>query len=400
MAPSDPRIDPRSDPAALIDSWDPVDDQTEPAERQSVRWNWHGSPSWGRRLVSAYPVVAVAVALCLVAVTMVMAQGAISQVRSVLGTGGASLLSVAPASGSATAAAGPLTDYQAVTFTRASGTVRPIEGSASLALPPYAGWEANGSAGAANSVVAASGGLLHVGIRRATPGFQGWFLTTTGTVPDSCVFQFAAASPPAVASKTPGAMGELVMAVQTGNTVTTGDINYVLAAENVSAEGKRTLVVGYSLGHLSRATEHRLKVAPWQPGPLHVAIETNGDNRLAVWVNGSLFYASDSLDLGIQPPLQPYLEVQARRTAYSVAYDGYSSVCQPNVEISGLPSGTVAELAGQRATAKRGSVVLTASTVAPPRSGSLTLAVPGARLVTFAPHTYWPGDRFSYAPGG
>lgn len=400
MDPSDPHLDPHDDPAALIDSWDPVDDQTEAAERRSVRWNWHGSPSWGRRLVSAYPVVAVAVALCLVAVTTVMAQGAISQVRSVLGTGGASLLSVAPASGTASATAGPLSDYQAVTFTRPSGTVRPIEGSASLALPPYAGWEANGSAGAANGVVATNGGLLHVGIRQATPGFKGWFLTTTGTVPDSCVFQFSAASPPPVTSTAKGAIGELVMAVQTSDTVTTGDIDYVLAAENVAADGQRTLVVGYSLGHLRKATEHRLKVVPWQPGPLHVAIETNGSTRLSVWVNGALFYTSNALDLGIQPPLQPYLEVQARRTPYTVAYGGYSSVCQPDVELSGVPNGTVAELAGQRATAKNGRVVLAASTVTPPRTGSLTLAVPGTHLVTFAPHIYWPGDRFSFAAGG
>ncbi len=30
-----------------------------------------------------------------------------------------------------------------------------------------------------------SGGLLHVGVRQATPDFRGWFLTTTGTTPSS-----------------------------------------------------------------------------------------------------------------------------------------------------------------------------------------------------------------------
>jgi hypothetical protein len=334
--------------------------------------------------------------------TTAAAQGAIDQVQSVTGTGGATLLSSAPrlASGGDSADIGQLTDYQNVTFAQPSGTSRALQGSTSLAFPPYVGWEVNGSAGAANGSARAGGGLLHVGIRHATPDFRGWFVTTTGTTPSSCAFQFSAASPPAVTATSPQAIGELVMAVQTSSTVTTGDINYVVVAENVASSGQRNLIAGYALGHLSHATEHILKRVPWAPGPIRVAIQTNGDNQLKVWVNGNLFYQADDLDLGITPPLQPYLEVQARQTPYTVAYDGYSSVCQQDVVVAGLPDGSTARLDGRQALARNGSAVFAASVTAPPLTGSLTVTLPGnSRPVHFARHTYWPGSRYSFAPG-
>ncbi len=389
-------------PPGLVESWDPTDDERATETRHQVQWNWHGRQSWGRRAVTLFPAVAAVVALALIVYTTTSAQGAIDQVQSVAGTEGATLLSSAPrlSTGNDPTDTGQLIDYQNVTFTQPSTTPRAIENSTSLALPPYAGWEANGSAGAANGIAVARQGLLHVGVRQATPGFRGWFLTTTGTVPATCTFQFSAASPPPVSAPSVSAIGELVMAVQTGSTVTTGDINYVVVAENVSSRGWRTLVAGYSLGHLSHATEHILKKVPWTAGPIHVAIRTNGSNQLTVWVDGALFYSASDLDLGITPPLQPYLEVQARQTPYSVAFDGYSSVCAPDVRITGLPAGSTASLDGRRVAARDGTAVFPATTSSSPMTGSLTVSSPGAgRPTRFAPHTYWPGSRFSFAPG-
>ena len=388
-------------PPELIESWDPADDVPS-EDRHQVQWNWHGRPSWGRRIVAAFPVVAFVVAIGLVVHTTSSAQGAIDQVQSVRGTGGATLLSGAPAAayGGSTSGGGQLTDYQNVTFAQPSGPSQPIQGSTSLALPPYVGWEANGSAGARNGSVAARQGQLHVSVRRATDDFRGWFLTTTGTTPASCAFQFSAASPPPVPATSPQAIGELVMAVQTGDTARTGDINYVFVAENVSSSGHRNLTVGYSQGHLSHATEHILKQSPWAPGPLRVAVLTNGNNGLGVWVNGSVFFYAYMLQLGIAPPFQPYLEVQARQTPYTVAYDGYSSVCQNDMVVTGLPDGSTVTLDGRQAVAGNGSAVFPLTINAPPMTGSLTVRLPGnTRPVRFASHTYWPGARYSFAPG-
>jgi hypothetical protein len=389
-------------PPELIESWDPADDERGGDERRPVQWNWHGRPSWGRRAVAAFPVVAVVLAVALLIHTTASAQGIIDQVQSVSGTGGATLLSSAPplVAGGGSSEVGQITDYQNVTFSQPSAPSQPIQGSTSLALPPYVGWESNGSAGPTNGTTVASHGLLHVGVSRATPDFRGWFLTTSGTTPATCAFQFTAASPPPVTAPSARALGELVMAVQTGTTARTGDINYVLVAETVSADGQRHLSVGYSPGHLSGATEHVLKQVPWAPGPLQVAIQTNGDNVLSVWVNGALFYYAYILQLGIAPPFQPYLEVQARQTPYTVAYDGYSSVCQNDIVVTGLPAGSTAALDGRQAVADHGEAVFPAALSAQPVTGVLSLALAGnSRPVRFARHTYWPGSRYSFAPG-
>ncbi len=389
-------------PPDLIDSWDPADDQTEPEPHRPAQWDWHGYPTWGRRAVAAFPVVAVALAVALFVVTTVSAQGAIAQVQSVTGSGGAILLSHA-AQGSAGrpgSGTGPAVDYHDVNFQTPGSAVLPIEGSTSLALPNYPGWEANGSAGPSNGLATVSGGLLHVAVRRTTPDFRGWFLTATSPTPASCAFQFSAASPPPVTSTDTQAVGELVMAVQTSSTVTSGDIDYVVVAETVAPAGRRNLVVGYALGHLSHAVAHVLKEVPWSEGPLHVAIETNGNSSLTVWVNGAPFYSATDLQMGIKPPFEPYLEVQARAIPYTVAFDGYSSVCQNDLVISGLPDGTVARLGGTSVAARGGSVSFPMARSAPPVTGTLTLSLPGtADPVRFSRHRYWPGDRYSYEPG-
>jgi len=389
-------------PPDRIDSWDPADDENGREVRRSAEWDWHGRPSWGRRAVASFPFVAVILAAILFVHTTLSAQGAIDQVQSVKGTGGATLLSKAPAlDGSGySGGAGRLSDYQGVTFTEPSSGSQPIQGSTSQALVPYAGWESNGSAGAANGWTAVSHGQLHVGIRRATPDFRGWFLTTTGTVPASCVFQFSAASPPPVTAAVQGSIGELVMAVQTGSTVTTGDIDYVVVAENVAPTGLRTLIVGYSLGRLSSATEHILKKVLWKPGPLQAAVLTNGDNQLSVWIDGSLFYSADDLDLGIAPPFQAYLEVQARHTAYTASFNGYSSVCQPDILITNLPDGSSVQLGSEKATARNGTATLSYGIASSPITSAMLVSVPGdSQPIRFDTATYWPGSRYSFAPG-
>jgi hypothetical protein len=389
-------------PPALIDSWDPADDETAAEQHRPAQWDWHGYPSWGRRAVAAYPVLALMLAIALIVGATISAQGAIAQVQSITGTGGATLLSGVPLASQNrdTPETGVPADYHDVTFQVPGAAVRTIEGSTSLALPNYPGWVANGSAGAANSLATVSGGLLHVGVRHPTSDFRGWFLTATSATPESCAFQFSAASPPPLRTSDPQAVGELVMAVQTSQTIVTGDINYVLVAENVYPDGRRELIVGYSLGHLSNAVEHVLRQEPWTAGPLHVAVQTNGNTRLEVWVNGRSFYSADDLDMGITPPFEPYLEVQARRTAYTVAFDGYSSVCQNDVDISDVPDGSIVRLGALTATAHGGSAVVPMAMVTAPITGDLSLSLPGETVpVRFSRHRYWPGDRFSYEPG-
>ncbi len=382
-------------------SWDPLDDETGRARRRQTHWTWHSRPSWGRRAVAAFPVVAAVLSIVLVAESTAASQSVIDQFQSVTGTGGATLLVSTPAStGPVQSAPGQFADYHGVTFDAPGSATTRIPESTSLAIPAYPGWEANGSAGAANAFATIDGGLLNVGVVRPTNDFRGWFLTATSATPTNCAFQFDAMSPPPVASSTPGAVGELVMAVQTSDTVTTGDINYVVVAEIVDPGGRRSLLTGYSLGHLSHAVEHVLKEVPWTAGPLDVSIESNGSNQLAVWVDGALFYRATDLHMGIAPPFEPYLEVQARHTAYTVAFRGYSSSCAPDIAVSNLTDGSTVRLGNLHAVARGGSAVLPLAQSAVPVTGALTLSESGSsQLITFARRTFWPGTRLSFEPG-
>ncbi len=366
-------------------------------ERRSrtAKPRWRGvTRSWGWSSVRVYPFVAVAAAVGLVVSAGTSAQPAGSAVTGVIGSGGATLVAAGTSGPSGVAPA-----YRDVSFTTASGRPVPIQGSTSMAMPPYSGWEANGSAGSANAVASVSGGRLRVAVVHGAATYRGWFLTATAPTPAACVFNFAADSPPPVT--VPGARGELVMAVQTSDTIVTGDIDYVVVAENVDADGTRHLVVGYSIGYLARAQEHLLKSVLWQPGPLRVAISTNGTNRLEVWVNGQIFYRSTSLDMGIVAPFEPYLEVQAKGTPYTVSFSGYSSVCNRDVVVNGLATGSVVSLGSASAVAQGGHATLALAETSAPVSGRLEVRVPGRPApVVFASHTYWPGDRYAYRSAG
>jgi hypothetical protein len=389
-------------PDPLDESWDPVDDAVG-AVSSARGWDWGARTTWGQRAVAGFPLAAVVFAILLFVGGTAAAPGPPAP-QVVGGSDGARLVAQpgAPVPTDAAAPGGPAR-YGVVTFDAPSGPSHPIQGSTSLALPPYVGWEQNGSAGPGNGVATVDGGLLHVGVRHSTSGFRGWFLTTTGSVPDSCAFQFDAASPPDLPAGSPASTtGELVMAVQTANTAITGDINYVVVAEIVHADGSRVLQAGYSTGHVRNAVERVLARVPWGRGGMHVSVETDGDQRLEVWVDNRVLFDATDLHMGITPPFQPYLEVQAVGTPYSVAFSRYASVCGDDVAVDGLPDGSLVALGSEHAVAWGGRALLPLDRSRAPVTGRLEVSTPdGSSVRSFDAHTYWPGDRFAYqAPPG
>jgi len=384
-------------PPRPLGSWDPVDDEVRRPATRRPHWSWHGRASWGRRSVQAYPLVAAFLAIVLVVVATSAAQRALDREVTVPGVALAAP-SGQEASGTYTLVGG-VQSTRILSFDRPSGPVRRIQGSTSLALPPYAGWEANGSDVASQAFTSVHGGRLLVGVTQATPQFRGWFLTATHPTPANCSFQFWADSPPPLPPRSPATMGELVMAVQTSDTVRTGDIDYVFVSELVS-DGRRSLLVGYALGRVRDAVTHVLKDMGWHSGPLHVSIRTDGGNELSVWVNGTSVFRSSSLHLGIVPPFEPYLEVQALRTPYVVSYTRYAATCGSDVTVRGVPDGAVGTLGSRRAVARHGVLMLPLAERRGPVRGRLRVRLPGSgQTVRFAPHTYWPGDVFTYQPG-
>ncbi|CAB1127759.1 conserved protein of unknown function [Candidatus Hydrogenisulfobacillus filiaventi] len=272
---------------------------------------------------------------------------------------------------------------------------RPLQGNTSLVLAPYPGWEANGSAGA-DGRVRVAGGFLRVGVAHPHARFRGFFLTATHALPPAYTFEAWATPPPPVRQ----GVGELVFALQTASTTRTGLINYVWVAQLVTPRG-RWWEAGDARGRIRNAHERRLaKVAvarfPPPAGVLNrLAIRTDGRHRLSVYVNGRCLLRARGLHLAVTPPFEPYLEVQARGTAYAVAYARYAAVQGRTVRLVGLPPGTRVRAGGRRLTVERRQVVIPR----PARDGPLTVTVqvPGGR-----PHRLrlWPGDRVRYAPGG
>ena len=67
--------------------------------------------------------------------------------------------------------------------------------------------------------------------------------------------------------------------------------------------------------------------------------------------------------------------------------------------MTGLPEGTVATLDGRRQVAREGRRPFPRPSRPAGHRGAEP-ALPGdARPVRFARHTYWPGTRYSFAPG-
>lgn len=268
-----------------------------------------------------------------------------------------------------------------------------LQGNTSLALAGYLGWEANGSARSQGSVAVRDGQLV-VGLRRAFRDFRGYFLTATHALPPTCTFEAWAADPPPVAKGT----GELVFAVQTASTIRTGLINYVWVSQVVRPRG-RYWSAGYAEGRIRRARQWTLARAPVSrfPPPAdginRLAVATDGHHRLTVWINGQRFLAARGLNMAIAPPFEPYLEMQAKGTAYRVFYTRYAAVRGRRVELSGLPAGTRVEAGSRIEVVQRGRLQL----ARPPQAGPLTVTVtvPGG-----SPHhlRLWPGDRVQFRP--
>ena len=372
------------------------------SSRPVVPWDWHAKASWGQRMVAGFPVVALIAAGVLFVVGTAAGSVAPAALTFVPGTAGARLvaLSHAPVPGDGTTAGGAA-DYGEVAFDTPSGRSVALQGSTADALPPYAGWASNGDAGPSGTAVARDR-LLHLSIGRASPILREWSLTTTGTVPDYCALGFDAPAPPGIHAAEAG-VGELVMAVQSGDRAMTGggdgDGPEASLIEIVRADGQRFLQAGYTSGSGSDQSEHVLKQVPWDRSPLQVAIETDGLHRLEVWVNGSVFLDATGLHMDIASPFRPDLEVRAAGAPYTVAFDRYTSTCGDDVVVDGVPPGTRALLAGRAATAVQGRVVLTVDRANGPVTGNLELLAPRASAVRFARHTYWPGDRYAYRPG-
>ncbi|HEX2016589.1 MAG TPA: hypothetical protein VGN69_07825 [Solirubrobacteraceae bacterium] len=208
-------------------------------------------------------------------------------------------------------------------------------------------FELNGSAPVANRTTTLAADGLHVGVRAHAPGtWEGYFAVTRASFPTGSVFHVRMQRPPAtVAAATE--TGETVFAVQTGTTKQTGDINYVLVS-SLSTGGSTHWAVGYAHGHIANASTSILWHGPNSPSAelgQDITLRTDGHRALEVYFGAQRVYASSALSMQIEPPLQPYLEVQGRGIAYESRFTGFWVTRGAAITVLGLARGDRVQLA-------------------------------------------------------
>lgn len=244
-----------------------------------------------------------------------------------------------------------------------------------------------------------SSGLV-VGVQSHPDRYEGWFAVTNWAFPASGVYHVRMSKPAGDVSG-PNEQGEAVFAVQTGTTKRTGLINYVVVATD-SAGGLTSWMVGYSHGKLRNAvldTYAQSLASTATPDTEDVTLATDGRHSLRVWFGSRLVFGSDQLSMQIDPPYQPYLEVQARRIAYSATFSDFWVTESSSLEVSGLPAGQPARLVSTTGDTLAQAVATSSGTtfsLPPPaaRGRAYLVFERGGHPVRLGPFDYSGGDSY------
>jgi hypothetical protein len=148
-----------------------------------------------------------------------------------------------------------------------------------------------------------------------------------------------------------------------------GNTNYVTCASVSSSAGTQWEVI-HGTGNQVEATNFDylwIDKAPNQPSTADCTIVTNGNNYLAVYLNGNLVYQSSSLSLGIQQPVEAYLGVESSDSSetYWGVWNNFYSTLSDSVEVINLPgsSASVSIVNQTGATVGSSSVVNGSATI-------------------------------------
>ena len=255
----------------------------------------------------------------------------------------------------------------------------------------------------------------HTAIRATDDGLQvavdpppsatthtGWFAVTIDAYPETSVFHVRMSKPPGHVQGRDEA-GQAVFAVQTASTKVTGLINFVEVTTS-SSGGMTSWQIDYSFGHVVDARN----VLYWTttpstdaPDTQEVTLRTDGRRSLTVWLGEEQVFSADDLELDVQAPFQPYLEVQALRTPYVATFQDFWVAADDEVRVTDLPAGTRVQLVredgtvlGDGAAAGDGTAVVTVPPYAAKGTGVLQVSPPGEGPVRLGPLPYAGGDEF------
>lgn len=212
-------------------------------------------------------------------------------------------------------------------------------------------YEFNGDTDPSRTFVEARENGLVVGVDPppTADSHTGWFAVTIDAYPSSSIFHVRMSKPPGNVSASDEA-GQAVFAVQTASTKVTGLINFVEVTTS-SSGGKTSWQIDYSFGHVVDAQN----VLYWATEPSEeapdteeVTLRTDGRQSLSVWLGKEQVFHSDELELDMQAPFQPYLEVQALKTPYEASFQDFWVTGDSRIRVAGLPVGGEVRLVDER----------------------------------------------------
>ncbi|MDQ0868417.1 hypothetical protein QFZ70_000890 [Arthrobacter sp. V1I9] len=264
-------------------------------------------------------------------------------------------------------------------------------------------YEFNGDTDPALAFVRATDDGLQVGVEPMphAEAHNGFFAVTHDAYPESSVFHVRM-------SKQPGQIqsakevGQAVFAVQTASTKITGLINFIVLSAD-STEGMTSWRVGYMYGHVRNAeyiNYYSTEPSVDEPDTRDITLRTDGRRTLTVWFGEEQVFHSDQLEMDIQAPYQPYLEVQAVKTPYFSSFQNFWVTEDDDLELTGLPETADVRLVdsqgtvlGETSVRAGGTATLELPPYAAKGSGTLEISEPGRELVRLGSFDYAGGDE-------
>ncbi len=270
-------------------------------------------------------------------------------------------------------------------------------------------YEFNGDTDPEHTFIRATDDGLQVGVDPppSATTHTGWFAVTIDAYPATSIFHVRMSKPPGHVQRGDEA-GQAVFAVQTGSTKVTGLINFVEVTTS-SSGGMTSWQIDYSFGHVVDAQN----ILYWAttpsvdaPDTQDVTLRTDGRRSLTVWLGEEQVFHSDDLQLDMQAPFQPYLEVQALRTPYVATFQDFWVAQDDEVRLTDLPAGARVALVrhdgtvlGEGDADERGAAALTLPPYAAKGTGTLEVSRPGREPVRLGPFPYAGGDALRLVAG-
>jgi hypothetical protein len=241
-----------------------------------------------------------------------------------------------------------------------------------------------------------SGGL-HIGVSSPTGEYAGLYATHSATA------MLAHAQLTAPSATVPNGYPNVGLYVQTGGT----NVDYVFCGPVVSSAGIYWEVAMATGGTTEAFTYQPLYVneAANQPLSMGCTIDTNGQNFLAVYLDGSQVYTNSELNLGYQQPFQFFLETQTSDTSgmFTGTFQDFYLTSSDSLMVTGMPSGSTAQIvssSGQvlaSSAASSGTATLEIAQYNMPLVANIQVtSALGVQIAsTSSPVSIWGGDAYS-----